>query len=118
MADDELEDALAQQRLSTSWRLGEILVDRVRAEITRGKVMTDDWLDVHRVWHNLGGRSTATMMFGGIETQAERIEHLHQIRNLQDRTGGFRAFIPWTFLPANTLGTTRSPSAAPITCGP
>jgi len=55
---------------------GEILVDRVRSAMTRGKVMTDDWLNVHRQWHALGGRSTATMMFGHIETLAERIEHL------------------------------------------
>ena len=81
---------------------GEILVDRVRAEITRGKVMTDDWLDVHRVWHRLGGRSTATMMFGHVETLAERIEHFERIRQLQDETGGLTAFISWTFQPDHT----------------
>ena len=81
---------------------GEILVDRVRAEITRGKVMTDDWLDVHRVWHQLGGRSTATMMFGHVETLAERIEHFERIRQLQDETGGLTAFISWTFQPDHT----------------
>jgi len=80
----------------------EILVDRVRAEITRGKVMTDDWLNVMRVWHQLGGRSTATMMFGHVETLAERIEHLERLRQLQDETGGFTAFIGWTFQPENT----------------
>ena len=78
---------------------GEILVDRVRKEITRGKVLTDDWLNVHRVWHELGGRSTATMMFGHIETLAERIEHFERVRQLQDETGGFTAFISWTFQP-------------------
>ncbi len=77
----------------------EILVDRVRGEITRGKVMTDDWLNVMRVWHELGGRSTATMMFGHVETLAERIEHLQRVRRLQDETGGFTAFICWTFQP-------------------
>jgi len=77
----------------------EILVDRVRSEITRGKVMTDDWLNVMRVWHELGGRSTATMMFGHVETLAERIEHLEHLRRLQDETGGFTAFICWTFQP-------------------
>src|SRR3954467_8345224 len=77
----------------------EILVDRVRSAITRGKVMTDDWLNVNRVWHDLGGRSTATMMFGHIETLAERIEHLERLRQLQDETGGFTAFICWTFQP-------------------
>jgi cyclic dehypoxanthinyl futalosine synthase len=80
----------------------EILVDRVRDEITRGKVMTEDWLDVMRVWHNLGGRSSATMMFGHVETLEERIEHLERLRQLQDETGGFTAFICWTFQPDNT----------------
>jgi cyclic dehypoxanthinyl futalosine synthase len=80
----------------------EILVDRVRSEITRGKVMTDDWLNVMRVWHELGGRSSATMMFGHVETLAERVEHLRRVRELQDETGGFTAFICWTFQPDNT----------------
>lgn len=80
----------------------EILVDRVRREITRGKVMTDDWLNVMRVWHELGGISTATMMFGHVETLAERIEHLERLRQLQDETGGFTAFICWTFQPEHT----------------
>ena len=80
----------------------EILVDRVRGEITRGKVMTDDWLDVMRVWHKLGGRSSATMMFGHVETLEERVEHLERLRELQDETGGFTAFICWTFQPDNT----------------
>ncbi len=80
----------------------EILVDRVRKKITRGKVLTDDWLNVMRVWHELGGRSTATMMFGHVETLAEQIEHLERLRQLQDETGGFTAFICWTFQPDNT----------------
>jgi len=77
----------------------EILVDRVRKDLTRGKVLTDDWLNVNREWHALGGRSTATMMFGHVETLAERIEHLERLRQLQDETGGFTAFICWTFQP-------------------
>jgi cyclic dehypoxanthinyl futalosine synthase len=81
---------------------GEILVDRVRSSITRGKVLTEDWLNVMRVWHQLGGRSSATMMFGHVETLAERIEHLERIRQLQDETGGFTAFICWTFQPDHT----------------
>jgi cyclic dehypoxanthinyl futalosine synthase len=81
---------------------GEILVDRVRKAMTRGKVMTDDWLNVHRVWHELGGRSTATMMFGHIETLEERIEHMERVRQLQDETGGLTAFISWTFQPEHT----------------
>lgn len=81
---------------------GEILVDRVRKAMTRGKVMSDDWIEVHRAWHELGGRSTATMMFGHIETLPERIEHLERIRTLQDETGGLTAFITWTFQPEHT----------------
>jgi cyclic dehypoxanthinyl futalosine synthase len=80
----------------------EILVDRVRSAITRGKVMTDDWLNVMRVWHELGGVSTVTMMFGHVETLAERVEHLERVRKLQDETAGFTAFICWTFQPEHT----------------
>jgi cyclic dehypoxanthinyl futalosine synthase len=78
---------------------GEILVDRVRKEITRGKVLTEGWLEVNRAWHELGGKSTCTMMFGHVETLAERIEHLQRLRTLQDETGGFTAFICWTHQP-------------------
>ena len=81
---------------------GEILVDRVRKEITRGKVLSDDWINVCRVWHELGGKSSATMMFGHVETLAERIEHLDRLRQLQDETGGITAYICWTFQPENT----------------
>ena len=80
----------------------EILVDRVRKQITRGKLLTDDWLDVCRVWHELGGKGSATMMFGHVETLAERIEHLERLRQLQDETGGFTAYICWTFQPEHT----------------
>jgi cyclic dehypoxanthinyl futalosine synthase len=81
---------------------GEILVDRVRKAMTINKCLTDEWLEVHRVWHELGGRSTCTMMFGHIETLAERIETLERLRQLQDETGGFTAFICWTFQPEHT----------------
>ena len=90
----------------------EILVDRVRREITRGKVLTDDRLNVMRVWHELGGRSSATMMFGHVETLAERIEHLERLRRLQDETGGFTAFICWTFQPENTAMSHVPPAGA------
>ncbi len=80
----------------------EILVDRVRKALTKGKCTTDQWLDVHRQWHRLGGRSTATMMFGHVESLAERIEHIQRVRDLQDETGGFTAFIGWTYQPENT----------------
>src|SRR5215468_169042 len=81
---------------------GEILVDRVRKAMTVNKCLTDEWLEVHRVWHELGGRSTCTMMFGHIETLPERIETLERLRQLQDETGGFTAFIAWTFQPEHT----------------
>ena len=90
----------------------EILVDRVRTEITRGKVLTDDWLNVMRVWHELGGISSATMMFGHVETLEERIEHLERLRQLQDETHGFTAFICWTFQPENTDMSHISPKGA------
>lgn len=80
----------------------EILVDRVRKDITRGKVLTDDWLNVMRVWHQLGGTSSATMMFGHVETLEERVEHLERLRSLQDETRGFKAYICWTFQPDHT----------------
>ena len=80
----------------------EILVDRVRKAITINKCLTEEWLEVHRLWHSLGGRSTATMMFGHVETPADRIEHLERLRQLQDETAGFTAFICWTFQPENT----------------
>src|SRR6266851_287759 len=69
---------------------GEILVDRVRKAMTVNKCLTDEWLEVHRIWHELGGRSTCTMMFGHIETLAERIETLERLRRLQDETAGFK----------------------------
>jgi cyclic dehypoxanthinyl futalosine synthase len=81
----------------------EILVDRVRRELTRGKASTDEWLAVMREWHRMGGRSSATMMFGHVETDAERIEHLDRIRSLQDETGGFTAFICWTMQPGHEM---------------
>src|SRR5262245_55101550 len=81
----------------------EILVDHVRSALTVNKVMTEEWLEVHRQWHKLGGRSTCTMMFGHVETVAERIEHLERLRQLQDETEGFTAFICWTFQPGHKM---------------
>lgn len=80
----------------------EILVDRVRQAVSPRKASTAEWLAVCRAWHGLGGRGSATMMFGHLETPADRIEHLERLRGLQDETGGFTAFICWTFQPGNT----------------
>lgn len=80
----------------------EILDDEVRAKIARLKCMTDDWLAVHRTAHKLGMRTTATMMFGVGESVEHRVKHFQRIYDLQEETGGFTAFIPWTFQPHNT----------------
>jgi cyclic dehypoxanthinyl futalosine synthase len=90
----------------------EILADRVRHTMTVNKCLTDEWLAVHRTWHELGGRSTCTMMFGHIETLAERIETLERLRQLQDETGGFTAFICWTFQPEHTAMADVPPAGA------
>jgi len=80
----------------------EILVDRVRRRLSPGKCTADQWLGVMAQAHAMGVRTTATMMFGHIETIDERIEHLSKLRRLQDETGGFTAFICWPFQPNGT----------------
>ena len=80
----------------------EILDDEVRYKIARLKCLTADWLNVHRTAHKLGMRTTATMMFGVGEKFENRINHFEQVRRLQEETGGFTAFIPWSFQPKNT----------------
>jgi cyclic dehypoxanthinyl futalosine synthase len=80
----------------------EILVDSVRRKIAPRKCTSQEWLSVMRAAHRMGLRSSATMMFGHVETVEDRIEHLEQIRRLQDETGGFTVFICWTFQPDRT----------------
>jgi len=82
---------------------GEILVDRIRNRISPLKCNTAEWLNVMRIAHELGLNSSATMMFGHVEAVEDRIEHLERIRELQDQTGGFTAFICWTFQPENVV---------------
>jgi len=79
----------------------EIFSQRVRDQICRGKESAGEWLDVHRAWHRMGGRSTCTMLYGHVETIEERVDHLRRLRELQDETGGFTAFIPLPFHPEN-----------------
>ncbi|MBF0171445.1 MAG: dehypoxanthine futalosine cyclase [Nitrospinae bacterium] len=81
----------------------EILSDRVRAEVSPHKCSADQWIDVMRAAHRQGLRTTATMMFGHKETLGERVESMRRIRDLQDETGGFTAFIPWPFQPDHTV---------------
>jgi len=80
----------------------EILVDEVRNRISPNKCSSGEWLEVMRTAHLLGLKTTATMMFGHIETKEHIVRHLLMVRDLQDETGGFTAFIPWTFQPGNT----------------
>ncbi len=80
----------------------EVLSERVRKKISHKKNLTESWLDVHREAHALGFRSTATMMYGHVETPEDIVEHFEAIRSLQDEHGGFTAFVPWSFKPGNT----------------
>jgi cyclic dehypoxanthinyl futalosine synthase len=89
---------------------GEILVDRVRQKISPLKINSDEWLEVMQVAHELGLKSSATMMFGHVETIKDRIEHLGRIREQQDRSGGFTAFICWTFQPQHTVLKVKHPT--------
>ncbi len=82
---------------------GEILVDRVRNEIAPLKCDSDAWLEVMAIAHELGLKSSATMMFGHVETLADRLEHLQRVRDQQDETGGFTAFICWTMQPGHKM---------------
>ncbi len=79
----------------------EIFAPAVRARIARGKESAEEWLEVHRTWHQLGGRSTCTMLFGHVESPADRVDHLRRLRALQDETHGFCAFIPLPYQPGN-----------------
>lgn len=79
----------------------EIFAPDIRDQICRGKETAAQWLEVHREWHNLGMRSTATMLYGHIETHEQRVDHMRQLRALQGETGGFTGFIPFAFEPEN-----------------
>ena len=81
----------------------EIFDSGVRDRICRGKETAEEWLEVHRIWHQMGGRSTCTMLYGHIETLEQRVDHLRQLRQLQDETGGFSGFVPFAFEPQTTV---------------
>ncbi|HEY5891876.1 MAG TPA: aminofutalosine synthase MqnE [Chthoniobacterales bacterium] len=80
----------------------EIFDPEVRDRICRGKESAEEWKEVHRTWHQMGGRSTCTMLFGHVETVEHRVDHLRQLRELQDETGGFTGFVPFAFVPETT----------------
>jgi aminodeoxyfutalosine synthase len=90
----------------------EIFAPEIRSQICRGKESAEEWLHVHRLAHRLGIRSTATMLFGNLETFRHRVDHLRQLRDLQDETGGFLAFLPLPFKPAYRLSHLREPTEA------
>jgi aminodeoxyfutalosine synthase len=81
----------------------EIFDPGVRDKLCRGKETAAEWLEVHRTWHQMGGRSTCTMLYAHIETIEQRVDHLRQLRELQDETGGFTGFIPFAFQPETTV---------------
>jgi cyclic dehypoxanthinyl futalosine synthase len=91
----------------------EILSDRVRDIIAPNKMDSKDWIEVHELAHSIGMKTTATMMFGTVETDKEIIEHWELLRDLQDRSGGFRAFIMWSFQGANTTLLKEIPDIKP-----
>jgi len=90
----------------------EIFDPVVRNTICRGKETAAEWLDVHRTWHQMGGRSTCTMLYGHIETLEQRVDHLRQLRELQDETAGFTGFIPFAFEPQTTILSHIKPASA------
>ena len=107
----EKEGCTVSEVLKTLWKAGirtipgggaEILTERVRRIIAPRKATTDQWLRVCETAHQIGFKTTATMMFGHVETDTDIIEHLFRLRDLQDRTGGFTSFIPWSFKPGKT----------------
>lgn len=96
-----LEDLKAAGLDSLTGGGAEIFRPAVRDAIARGKEPAEDYLNVHRTWHRMGGRSTCTMLYGHVESLADRVDHLRQLRALQDETGGFCGFIPLPYQPEN-----------------
>ena len=87
----------------------EIFRKEVRSAIARGKESAEEYLDVHRTWHRMGGRSTCTMLYGHVESLADRVDHLRQLRALQDETRGFTGFIPLAYQPENNEIPVKTP---------
>ena len=75
----------------------EIFDEEIRNKIARGKCNSEQWLRIHEIWHDLGHRSNATMLYGHIESYSHRVHHMSELRKLQDKTGGFQTFIPLKF---------------------
>ena len=101
---DEVIDQMIQSGVNSMPGGGaEIFDEEVRAYLCKGKVTSEQWLDIHRKWHQRGKASNATMLFGHIESRAHRIDHMVRLRKLQDETGGFNAFIPLVYQKENNF---------------
>jgi aminodeoxyfutalosine synthase len=87
----------------------EIFRKEVRSAIAKGKESAEEYLDVHRTWHKMGGRSTCTMLFGHVETLTDRVDHLRQLRALQDETHGFTGFVPLPYQPEDNEIPVKTP---------
>jgi aminodeoxyfutalosine synthase len=90
----------------------EIFDPGIRDQICRGKETAEEWKEVHRIWHRMGERSTSTMLFGHVETIEHRVDHLRQLRELQDETSGFTGFVPFAFVPETTVLSHVRPASA------
>jgi len=86
----------------------EIFDEKVRDYLCKGKVNSQEWLDIHTIWHSRGKKSNATMLFGHVETPAHRIDHMLRLRDVQDKTGGFNAFIPLVYQKENNYLNVKS----------
>jgi len=99
---DEILDMMVENGVDSMPGGGaEIFDEKVREYLCKGKVTSDQWLEIHEKWHNKGKESNATMLFGHVETRAHRIDHMLRLRTLQDKTGGFNAFIPLVYQKEN-----------------
>ena len=113
LAKKSVHDTLAELRAAGLDSLtgggAEIFRPEVRSAIAKGKESAEEYLDVHRIWHQLGGRSTCTMLFGHVESLPDRVDHLRQLRALQDETGGFTGFVPLPYQPENNEIPVKNP---------
>jgi len=109
------QELLAEMKSAASARFrrgAEIFHPDIRSKLCDYKADADQWLRVHREWHELGGKSNATMLYGHIESAEHRIDHMLRLRDLQDQTGGFQTFIPWRSTPRTTRWARTSRSRA------
>jgi len=116
MSYDEVVDLMIESGVDSMPGGGaEIFDEKIREYICKGKVTSQQWIDIHRIWHSRGRKSNATMLFGHIESREHRIDHMLRLRKLQDETGGFNAFIPLVYQKENNfLRVSEFPTAQEI----